>query len=79
MRAAKMDARQFIGGRMSQRGIEAIISKRNITNRMNYLQYLKGQKEIKRTKAEEREVDAREEVRVIDKMINRENAKGVEE
>jgi len=59
-----------------ERGIEAIISKRNIMkHRMNYLQYLKGQKEIKRAKAEEKFVNVELEIRVIDKMINRENAK----
>ena len=62
-----------------ERGIEAIISKRNITKRKEYLTYLKGQKEIKRAKAEARKDDTELEIRVIDKMINRENAKGVEE
>ena len=62
-----------------ERGIEAIISKRNITNRKGYLTYLKGQKEIKRASAEERFEHAELEIRVIEKMINRENAKGLEE
>ena len=62
-----------------ERGIEAIILKRNITNRKTYLEYLKGQKEIKRVTAEERMEYAELEIRAIDKMINRETAKGLEE
>ena len=62
-----------------ERGIEAITLTRNITNRKGYLVYLKGQKEIKRARAEERFEHAESEIRVIEKMINRENAKELEE
>ena len=62
-----------------EKGIEAIISKRNITNRKTYLGYLRGQKEIKRATAEERTEYAELEIRVIDRMMNREMAKGLEE
>ena len=61
------------------RGIEAIISNRHIVTRIPYLRYLKEQKEIKRAKAEARMKDAELEIRAIEKMINREEAKGLEE
>ena len=62
-----------------ERGIEIIILKRNIGNRIGYLTYLKGQKEIKRAKAEEKMDDAELEIKTIDKMMNREKAKEFEE
>lgn len=60
------------------RGIEAIISNRHIVARIPYLDYLLGQKEIKRAKAEARTKKAELEIRAIEKMINREEAKGLE-
>ena len=52
-----------------ERGINEIMLKRRITNTIPYLCYLKGQKEIKRVKAEERMEDAELEMKVIEKMI----------
>lgn len=52
-----------------EREIKIIILKRNILNKIAYLAYLRGQKEIKQTKAEERMEDAELEIKVIDKMI----------
>ena len=62
-----------------ERGIKGIISKRRITNTIPYLSYLREQKEIKRAKAEARMKDTELEIRTIEKMINREKAKGLEE
>ena len=62
-----------------EREIKIIILKRNIGNQIAYLSYLKDQKEIKRAKAEARMEDAGLEIKTIDKMINREKAKVLEE
>jgi len=61
------------------REIETIISNRHIVSRISYLSYLRGQKEIKRVKAEARMEYAELEIRAIEKMMNRETAKELEE
>ena len=62
-----------------ERGIKGIMLRRRITNTIPYLSYLREQKEIKRAKAEARMKDAELEIRAIEKMMNRETAKGLEE